>query len=126
MIPGARDVRIEVRGLTARGPHGVTEAEREVGCRIVVDVAFTVAASPAVTTDELSDTVDYAAVAEVVARTVRERSCRTLERLAALVAAELGDAFEVRDLTVRVAKPEPPMPEAVAEVAVVLGGGEDT
>lgn len=114
------DVGVELVGLSLFGPHGVTEAEREVGCRIVVDVSFTVVGASAVTDDELGGTVDYGAVARLVAEIVRERSCRTLERLCSLIADEIEERFEVADLEVRAAKPEPPMDEVVDEVAVVL------
>lgn len=116
------DVRIEVCGLAARGPHGVSEAEREVGCRILAEVALTLR-SGAVESDRLDDTVDYAAVAGVVGEIIRERSCRTLERLAALIADALEERFAARDVEVRVAKPEPPMAEPVGEVAVALRRG---
>lgn len=114
------DVRVELRGLSAYGAHGVTDAEREVGCRIVLDISFTVTASTAVSTDELEGTVDYGAVAALAAALVSERSCRTLERLCALIADEIEARFEVDELEVRAAKPEPPMKAAIGEVAVVL------
>ncbi|MDQ3103568.1 MAG: dihydroneopterin aldolase, partial [Actinomycetota bacterium] len=72
------------------------------------------------TTDALEGTVDYGAVAALAAAIVRERSCRTLERLCALIADEIEERFEVDDLEVRAAKPEPPMAAAIGEVAVVL------
>lgn len=117
------DVRVEIRGLSAYGAHGVSEAEREVGRRIVLDIAFTVAASGAVSSDELAETVDYGAVGALAAGIVRERSCRTLERLCGLIADEIAARFDISDLEVRAAKPEPPMPEAVGEVAVTLRRG---
>lgn len=120
MSGAGEDVRIELKGLSAFGAHGVSEAEREVGCRIVLDVSFTVAGSGAVASDELGETVDYGAVAGLVSGLVRERSCRTLERLCALIADEVEARFEVADLEVRAAKPEPPIQEAIGEVAVTL------
>lgn len=114
------DVQIDLVGLSLFGPHGVTEAEREVGCRIVVDVSFTVIGASAVADDELGGTVDYGEVARLVTQVVRERSCHTLERLCALIADEIAERFEVADLEVRAAKPEPPMELSIDEVAVVL------
>lgn len=122
-MTGGEDVRVEVRGLRAFGSHGVTEAERELGTRITLDIAFTVPASAATETDELDGTVDYGAVAALAAGIVRERSCLTLERLCALIADEISAHFEVSELEVRAAKPDPPMPEAVDEVAVTLRRG---
>ena len=53
-------VEIEVRGLSIYTHHGVTEAEREVGQRLEIDVSFDVPDCDAVLTDRLEDTADYA------------------------------------------------------------------
>ena len=119
-MSGPADVRVELRGLSAYGAHGVSDAEREVGRRIVLDISFTVPQSTAVETDELAGTVDYGAVATLAAGIVADRSCRTLERLCALIAAEIEGRWEVADIEVRAAKPEPPIPESIGEVAVTL------
>jgi len=116
----SEDVRVELRGLSAYGAIGVTDAEREVGRRIVLDVSFTVRGSAATATDEIEGTVDYGAVGALAAGIVGEASCRTLERLCALIADAIAERFDVADLEVRAAKPEPPMPEAIDEVAVTL------
>jgi dihydroneopterin aldolase len=118
-VSGA-DVRVELRGLSAFGAHGVSEAEREVGRRIVLDITFTVVDCGAVDSDELAETVDYGAVAKLAADIVAERSCKTLERLCAIVADELTSSFEVTDVEVRAAKPDPPIPQTIGEVAVTL------
>ena len=122
-MSGGEDVRVEIRGLSAYGAHGVTEAEREVGRRIVLDIAFTVPGSGATGSDELAETVDYGAVGALAAGIVRDRSCRTLERLCAIVADAIAERHDVEDLEVRAAKPDPPMPEQVGEVAVTLRRG---
>ena len=119
----SEDVEIEVVGLSAYGAHGVSEAEREVGRRIVVDLAFTVPANNATVSDDVADTADYGEAGALVERIVREESCRTLERLATLIADTIEQRFGVTGLEVRVAKPEPPMPQTVDEVAVTLRRG---
>ncbi len=90
-------VVVEVRGLETFGPHGVTEAEREAGCRIVLDIALTVDAG-ATATDEISETVDYSALTKLATSFVAERSFRTLERLSAELADEIEAAFDVAGL----------------------------
>lgn len=124
-MSGAGDIRVELSELSGFGPHGVTEAEREVGCRIVLDISFTVPGCAAITSDEIEDTVDYGAVAALAAELVSERSCRTLERLCGVIAAEINERFEVTDLEVRAAKPEPPIPQPIVEVAVTLLAPEE-
>jgi 7,8-dihydroneopterin aldolase/epimerase/oxygenase len=117
----AEPVRVELVGLEAFGPHGVSEAEREVGTRIVLDVSFTVPDCTAVAADDLGGTVDYGAVASLATAVVTGTSCRTLEHLCGLVADEIEARFGgVAEIEVRAAKTEPPIPEPIGEVAVTL------
>ncbi|HEV2075578.1 MAG TPA: dihydroneopterin aldolase, partial [Thermoleophilaceae bacterium] len=111
-------VRIEVSGLSLYTHHGVGEAEREVGQRLLVDVSLELDHCEAVATDRLEGTVDYGEVCQEVALAARERSYSTLERLCAAVADRILRRYPADSVTVRAAKPEPPMPLAVEEVAV--------
>ncbi len=111
-------VEVEVRGLSIFTHHGVTEAERETGQRLEIDVGFDVPDCDAVLTDRLEDTVDYAEVCDIVALAATERSYRTLERLCHVIAERLMERFACETVRVRAAKPEPPLPLAVGQVAV--------
>jgi dihydroneopterin aldolase len=98
--------------------HGVSEAEQEVGQRLEFDVSFDVPACDAVLTDRLEDTVDYAQVCDIVALAATERSYKTLERLAQVIGERLMERYGCESVRVRAAKPEPPLPLAIQEVAV--------
>jgi dihydroneopterin aldolase len=111
-------VEIELHGLSVYTHHGVREAEREIGQRLVIDVALAVPECEAVHTDRLEDTADYSAVADLVAATASERSYRTLERLCRVIAERLLERFPCESVHVRAAKPEPPIPLPLEEVAV--------
>jgi 7,8-dihydroneopterin aldolase/epimerase/oxygenase len=111
-------VEIEIRGLSIYTHHGVTEAEREIGQRLDVDVSFDVPDCDAVLTDRLEDTADYAEVCDIVALAATERSYKTLERLCHVIGERLMERFACESVRVRAAKPEPPLPLAVEEVAV--------
>ncbi len=112
------DVTVEISGLSVYTHHGVEEAERKVGQRLVFDVSFTVGASDATVTDRVEDTVDYADAAQQVLLAAQERSYRTLERLCSVVADRMLERYDAEAVTVRAAKPEPPMPVSVDEVSV--------
>jgi len=109
---------IELRGLSIYTHHGVSEAEQEVGQRLEFDISFDVPSCDAVLTDRLEDTVDYAEVCDIVALAATERSYRTLERLAQVVGGRLMERYSCETVRVRAAKPEPPLPLAIQEVAV--------
>ena len=111
-------VSIEVTGLSLYTHHGVGEAEREVGQRLVFDIAFELDDCDATVTDRVEDTVNYAEVCEQVALGAQERSYKTLERLCNAVADRLIDRYGAESVTVRAAKPEPPIALPVDEAAV--------
>jgi dihydroneopterin aldolase len=111
-------VEVEIRGLSIYTHHGVSEAEQEVGQRLEFDLTFDVPDCDAVLTDRLEDTIDYAEVCDIVALAATERSYKTLERLCSVIAERLSERFGCESAQVRAAKPEPPLPLAIDEVAV--------
>jgi 7,8-dihydroneopterin aldolase/epimerase/oxygenase len=118
-------VQVELRGISIYTHHGVTEAEREVGQRLEIDVSFDVPDCDAVLTDRVEDTVDYAEVCDIVVLAATERSYRTLERLGQVICDRLTERFDARSVHVRAAKPEPPLPVTVGEAAVEVAVHRD-
>lgn len=122
--------RISLRGMRFLGRHGVTLEERMEPQPIEVDVDLETDLSGPAASDELTDTVDYSMVFELVRGIVEERSFRLIESLAGEVAAAVlaahGDEEpRLSAVEVRVRKPQAPLPgtfEAV-EVAVRRPGG---
>lgn len=117
---GDTDVTIEIAGLSLYTHLGVTEAEREVGQRLVIDLRLEIGECDAIVTDRVEDTIDYAEVCQSVALAAQQRSYRTLERLCAALADRLIAEFGAESVWIKAAKPEPPIPLPVEEVAVEL------
>ncbi|HEY7836478.1 MAG TPA: dihydroneopterin aldolase, partial [Solirubrobacteraceae bacterium] len=115
---GAESVTIEISGLSLYTHHGVSEAEREVGQRLVLDLRLDVGETDATVTDSIEDTVDYAEVCQLVALIAQQRSHRTLERLCSTIAERLLADYELEGVWVKAAKPEPPIALSVDEVSV--------
>ena len=111
-------VTIEIVGLSLYTHHGVEAAEREIGQRLVFDLSFDVSDCDATVTDRVEDTIDYGEVCQQVALAAQERSYKTLERLCNAVADRMIERYGPDYVTVRAAKPEPPIPLPVEEVAV--------
>jgi 7,8-dihydroneopterin aldolase/epimerase/oxygenase len=114
----AEAVTIEITGLSLYTHHGESEAEREVGQRLVFDLRLDVGHTDATVTDSLEDTVDYADVCQLVALVAQQRSHRTLERLCGVIANRLLSDYELESVWVKASKPEPPIPLSVDEVSV--------
>ena len=111
-------VTIEISGLSLYTRHGVHEAERELGQRLVFDVSFELDECDATVTDRVEDTIDYGDVCEQIALAAQERSYNTLERLCAAIAQRLSDRYGAESIRVKATKPEPPIALPVEEVSV--------
>jgi dihydroneopterin aldolase len=112
------EVTIEVSGLSLYTHVGVTEAEREVGQRLLVDLRLDVGDVDATITDRLEDTVDYSEVCQLANLVAQQRSYKTLERLCAAIADRILESYGAQAVWVKAAKPEPPMALPVSEVSV--------
>jgi dihydroneopterin aldolase len=112
------EVTIEISGLSLYTHMGVSDAEREIGQRLLIDIRLDVGESDATITDRVEDTVDYGEVCNVVALIAQQRSYRTLERLCGAIADRLIEEYEVHAVWIKAAKPEPPIPLPVGEVSV--------
>jgi dihydroneopterin aldolase len=100
--------------------HGVSEAERELGQRLVFDVTVELNSCEALASDSLADTVDYTDVCQQVALAAQTHQYKTLERLCEVICDRLFERYNLDEVTVRATKPEPPMPVSVESVSVEL------
>src|SRR5690242_11068768 len=78
--------RIELRGLTVRGRHGVFEHERRAGQEFVVDVTVWLDLAHAAATDDLAHTMDYGELAKRVERVVGGPPRNLIETVAGEIA----------------------------------------
>lgn len=112
--------RIFLTGLSFYARHGVREEERTLGQRFVVDLEAGGDFRAAGRADDLALAVDYAAVYDLVARRIREKSFRLVEALAEDLAGAVLARFPVDYVRVRVAKPHAPLPGVFGEAGVEI------
>ena len=108
--PETGDLVITLSGIELHTNHGVTDAEQELGQRMLFDVELIPDRVPATETDEIEGTVDYGAVTSFLVEAATTDRYRTLERLVTVIADGLLDRFPVVEVRVRATKPEPPVP----------------
>ena len=111
--------RIEVRDLRVTGVHGVLAEEQTRAQPFSVDLVAWVDLEAAQQSDDLADTVDYGALAQIAADVVGGRSYRLLEALAGRLAGALllaDPRLEAVEVTVR--KLHPPLPLDVGSTGV--------
>jgi len=112
------EVTIEISGLSLYTHVGVSEAERQLGQRLLLDLRIDVGEVDATVTDRIEDTVDYGQVCQLANLVAQQREYRTLERLCTAIADRVIDQFGAHAVWVKAAKPEPPMALPVSEVSV--------
>jgi 7,8-dihydroneopterin aldolase/epimerase/oxygenase len=111
--------RIEIRDLRAVGTHGVLPEERQRAQPLSLDIVAWVDMLPAQHSDDLSDTVDYGALAHLAADVVQQQSYALLEALA----GRLAEALLISDprlsaVEVTVRKLRPPLALDIASTGV--------
>jgi dihydroneopterin aldolase len=111
--------RIELRGLTVRGQHGVYDHERADGQDFVTDITVWIDLTGAAATDDLSGTYDYGVLAERAAAVVAGPARNLIETVAAEIAEDVMTDSRVHAVEVTVHKPQAPIRQAFADVAVV-------
>ena len=110
---------IEILDLRVMGIHGVLAEERDRAQPFSLDILATLDTSAAQASDDLADTVDYGALAQLAADVVSGRSFQLLEALA----GRLADALLIADrrlesVQVTVRKLRPPLALDVASTGV--------
>lgn len=100
---GAMD-RIELRGMSFQGRHGVRPAEREHPQEFRVDLDVVTDLSAAGRSDQLADTIDYSAVRAAAKAVIEGPPQALLESLAAAIADRVLTLPRVDAVSVRVAK----------------------
>jgi len=109
MTQETQRVVLALQAIRLEGHHGVSIAERTTGNRFEVDLEWTGRFSAAVASDDLSDTVDYRAMVQVVREINRLRQFNLIESFAGAIADGLLDRFPLIDeICVRVRKLAPP------------------
>lgn len=109
-----------LRGVRARGRHGVHAHERNDGQTFVVDATLHLDTRIAARDDDLAATADYGTLAEKIVAAIEGEPVNLIETLAARIAeACLADpAVQVAEVTVH--KPEAPIAVPFQDVAVTI------
>ena len=112
--------RIELRGLTVHGRHGVYERERVSGQDFVVDITVWIDLADAAASDDLADTYDYDALAQLAAGILAGPPRNLIETVGGEIADRVMDDERVHAVEVVVHKPQAPIAQKFADVAVVV------
>ena len=112
--------RVALRGLRGYGRHGVLPSERANGQPFLIDVDLGLDTRRAAKSDDLTDTVDYAGLADRVVALVEGEPVNLIETLAERIAAMCLEADRVEQVQITVHKPEAPVSVAFEDVSVTI------
>ncbi len=90
---------IRLKNIQVYAYHGVHDYEREKGTRFEIDADLEAALDRAIKTDDLTDTIDYVKVHQVVVECCTTNRFQLVETLADTIATELLAQFPVREVT---------------------------
>lgn len=112
--------KIEVNGIQLYAFHGCLEEEARIGGNYQVDVIISTDFTEAALTDDLTKTVDYVAVNQIVAEEMAIRS-KLIEHVGLRILNRLkAEITHSANYSVRIIKISPPINGDVQNVAVVL------
>lgn len=109
--------RLSLQNMHFYGYHGAYVAEKELGQHIEVDIDMYGDFSQSGKTDDVDLSISYIDVYTIVKDIVEEREFNLLEALAEAIASEILAAYDVKEVVVRVRKPN-------ASVGGVIGAIE--
>lgn len=111
---------ITLKGLRARGYHGVLPAERALGQEFVIDAMLSLDTRGAAEDDDLGKTVDYGALALELTAIVEGVPVNLIETLADRLAAACLRYPIVDAVQISVHKPAAPIPLTFDDVVVTV------
>jgi len=112
--------RISLRGVRGYGYHGVLESERRLGQEFIADVILWLDTRAAAAADDLSLTVDYAALAATLHEIIAGEAVALIETLADRLAAACLADRRVGEAEVTVHKPHAPAGVPLGDVSVTI------
>jgi dihydroneopterin aldolase len=114
-------LEIKLINIAVHARHGVLDEERRLGQPFYIDLHCHLAEGHRVRDDELSTTVDYSALFNLVRSIAEGQPCRLLETLAERIAKAVLEGFPlVAEVEIEVRKPAAPLGGVLDHAAVRL------
>ena len=112
---------ISLKGIWGFGYHGVFEHEAKNGQDFFVDLEIQIDLSRASISDDLNDTIDYGALANVVVEEITGERVQLIERLAGRIADRIKSGHsEILKISVTVHKPKAPISAQASDISVTI------
>lgn len=111
---------IALEGMEFHAFHGCFAEEQVIGNTFIVDLYFDTETAAAESSDKLSDTVNYAAVYELVKKEMAIKS-KLLEHIGRRIISSIRTEFpELETIELKISKMNPPIGGKVDNVSILL------
>ncbi len=112
--------KIILRNINAYGSIGFYPEERVLGQWFVVDLTVYSDLAAASRSDRLDQTIDYQHIIQQVQTQIKRADCHLIEHLAQRILDDLFRSPLISRITIRVTKPNPPIPDFSGQVSVEM------
>jgi dihydroneopterin aldolase len=113
--------QIRVTGIRAFGYHGVLPHEATEGQEFVVDLLVTLDLRAVSLSDDLTQTINYADLAQIAHDNIVGDRVQLIERLAGRIAEEISSAYsQITSVSVTVHKPHAPVTLDFEDISVTI------
>jgi dihydroneopterin aldolase len=113
--------QITVTGIKAFGYHGVLPHEAIEGQEFTVDLVVTLDLRAASLSDDLTQTINYADLAQIAHDNIVGERVQLIERLAGKIAEEISSAYsQITSVSVTVHKPHAPVTVDFEDISVTI------
>jgi dihydroneopterin aldolase len=113
--------QIRVNGIKALGYHGVLPHEAIEGQEFSVDLLVTLDLRAASLSDDLTETINYADLAQIAHDNIVGERVQLIERLAGRIAEEISSAYsQITSVSVTVHKPHAPVNVNFEDISVTI------
>jgi dihydroneopterin aldolase len=113
--------QIRVNGIKALGYHGVLPHEAIEGQEFSVDLLVTLDLRAASLSDDLTETINYADLAQIAHDNIVGERVQLIERLAGRIAEEISATYsQITSVSVTVHKPHAPVDVSFEDISVTI------
>jgi dihydroneopterin aldolase len=113
--------QINITGIKAFGYHGVLPHEAIEGQEFIVDLLIHLDLQAASRSDQLTDTVNYADLVQIVHENIVGERVQLIERLAGRIADEIKAAYrQILSVSVTVHKPHAPVTLDFTDISLTI------
>ena len=113
--------QIRVTGIKAFGYHGVLPHEATEGQDFIVDLLITLDLRAASLSDDLTESINYADLAQIAHDNIVGERVQLIERLAGRIAEEISSTYsQITSVSVTVHKPQAPVTVDFEDISVTI------